>query len=104
MASTTVDKRKILTQDQADNISAQVAELSGTKILTQEQVAEILLVTTDTLEAWRYKKRYGLPYLKIGSLVRYRESDVLAFLESRLVSGEPQPSGAGRRARSRRAA
>jgi hypothetical protein len=73
------------------------------KILTQEQVALILGVTTNTLEAWRYKRRYGLKYLKVGSLVRYREQDVRAFLESRLVSGDAQPTGARRRSRSRAA-
>ena len=89
MASTTVDKRKIFTEGQTANISAQVADLSGTRILTQAQVAEILGVTTDTLKAWRYKRRYGLAYVKVGSLIRYFAKDVEAFLESR--QGERQP-------------
>jgi excisionase family DNA binding protein len=82
--------------------------LDKRRFLTQAQVAEILGVTTDTLESWRYKKRYGLKYLKVGSLVRYRVQDVESFLESRLMSGNPQPAGAGagarRRARSQRRA
>jgi hypothetical protein len=119
-------KRKILTQEQTDNIRAQVADLSGTKtlpqaqkanitaqvadlsgtrILTQAQVAEILGVTTDTLEAWRYKRRYGLAYIKVGSLIRYFAKDVEAFLQSRRVSGDGQNSDGPRRVRrSRRAA
>jgi Helix-turn-helix domain len=61
------------------------AELSGTGILTEGQAAEILDVAPGTLQAWRYEKRYDLPYLKIGSLVRYRSQDISAFLERRLV-------------------
>jgi len=78
--------------------------LERRKFLTQDQVAEILGVTTNTLEAWRYKKRYGLAYLKIGSLIRYEESSVISFLESRRVSGSPQPAGGRRRSRGQRRA
>jgi Helix-turn-helix domain len=78
--------------------------LDRRKFLTQDQVAEILGVTTNTLEAWRYKKRYGLAYLKIGSLIRYEESSLISFLESRRVSGGPQPSTRRRARKQRRAA
>lgn len=56
------------------------------KLLTPEQVAESLNVTTHTLAVWRCEQRYNLPYIKTGRLVRYRESDVLAFIRNRLVS------------------
>ena len=45
-------------------------------LLTPEQVAEVLGVTTHTLSVWRYESRYNLAYVKTGRLVRYRESDV----------------------------
>ena len=45
------------------------------KLLTAEQVAELLGVTTHTLAVWRSTGRYNLPYVKSGRLVRYRESD-----------------------------
>lgn len=53
------------------------------KLLTPDQVAEILGVTRQTLAVWRSTKRYNLQYVKSGKLVRYREADVLAFIESR---------------------
>ena len=90
-------KQKILTEEESANIRVQIADLSNTRILTQEQVAELLGVTKDTLEAWRYKRRYGLAYVKIGSLVRYFAKDVEAFLESRRVSVNPEPAGRQRR-------
>ena len=53
-------------------------------LLTPEQVAEVLGVTTHTLAVWRYDNRYNLSYVKTGRLVRYRECDVQAFIEERL--------------------
>ncbi len=54
------------------------------KLLTPEQVAEVLGVTPRTLTVWRCEDRYDLSYVKAGRLVRYREADVKAFIEKRL--------------------
>ncbi|MEW8074079.1 MAG: helix-turn-helix domain-containing protein [Candidatus Thiodiazotropha endolucinida] len=53
------------------------------QLLTPEEVAEILSVTTHTLAVWRCEGRYSLPYIKTGRLVRYRADDVMAFIEER---------------------
>ncbi len=53
-------------------------------LLTPKQVAERLGITTHTLAVWRCEGRYALPYVKSGRLVRYRESDIAAFIEKRL--------------------
>jgi len=55
-----------------------------TKLLTPEQTAERLGILAKTLDVWRCTQRYNLPYVKVGRLVRYRESDIEAFIESRL--------------------
>jgi hypothetical protein len=34
---------------------------------------------------WRCTKRYPIPYVKIGRSVKYRRSDLLAFIASRTV-------------------
>ena len=52
-------------------------------LLTQEQAAEILGVTPGTLSVWRCTKRYNIPYIKVGRLVRYRKSALDAFLDLR---------------------
>ena len=57
-----------------------------TKLLTSEQVADILGVTGHTLAVWRSTGRYDLPYVKSGRLVRYREADVSRFIERRTRS------------------
>ncbi|WP_423820704.1 helix-turn-helix domain-containing protein [Salinisphaera sp. SPP-AMP-43] len=50
------------------------------RLLTPNQVAELLGVTVHTLAVWRCTKRYPLTFLKIGSRVRYRQADVDAFI------------------------
>lgn len=58
-------------------------------LLTKEDVSDILGVTVGTLAVWRTTKRYNLPYVKSGRLVRYREEDVQAFITSRLHGEVP---------------
>ena len=50
-------------------------------LLPQKDTAAMLGVEESTLVGWRYHKRYNLPYIKIGKLIRYRKSDVLAFID-----------------------
>ena len=53
-------------------------------LMTPEEVAEYLGVSKETLNVWRCTKRYNLPYVKTGRLVRYRAEDVTSFVTSRL--------------------
>ena len=55
----------------------------GTELLDERAAAELLDVSPGTLSVWRSTGRYKLPFLKVGSKVRYRRSDLLAWLESR---------------------
>jgi len=54
------------------------------RLLTPRQVSRILGVSVETLNVWRATKRYNLPYVKTGRLVRYRAKDVEAFIKSRM--------------------
>lgn len=56
-------------------------------LLTPQEVATRLGVSTTTLSTWRCTKRYPLPYVKVGRLVRYRHGDVEAFEAARLHEG-----------------
>ena len=49
------------------------------RLVDQEFVAEYLGISTKTLEYYRWKKM-GPRYLKIGSLVRYRKCDIVAYV------------------------
>ena len=57
------------------------------KILTEKQVADRLNLHVQTLRNWRFQGR-DLPYLKLGTAVRYDESDVIAWLERQKVKSE----------------
>ena len=56
------------------------------ELLNPVEAARILDVKTGTLEVWRATKRYNLAYVKIGRSVKYRRSDLLAFIASRTVA------------------
>ena len=59
-----------------------------THLLDSNHGAEILGVKPDTLSYWRCTGRYRLRYVKVGRLVKYRSSDVEAFIKSRVVTTE----------------
>jgi len=51
-----------------------------------EQAAGVLNTSIQTLANWRATGRYALPYVKVGRLVRYRESDLVAFIAANTVA------------------
>ncbi len=55
--------------------------------MTPPEVAELLQVETTMLSNWRTARK-GPTYIKVGSLVRYRVSDVEAWIESQRVETE----------------
>ncbi len=56
--------------------------------LNEDEAAELIGVRPQTLALWRSLGRYGLAYIKVGRLVRYRRCDIDRWLESRLVGAE----------------
>lgn len=54
--------------------------------LSPADAAAFLGVSEQTLAVWRCTKRYPLPYVKVGRLVRYKTSDLQAFLELRTIT------------------
>jgi predicted DNA-binding transcriptional regulator AlpA len=57
------------------------------KVVNDQESAEILGVAPQTLRNWR-SLRKGPPYLKIGRVVRYREEDLIAYLDKRRIDPE----------------
>ena len=62
--------------------------LPPSQLLTRDQAAEYLGVKPQTLATWLCRRRCGLPVVRVGRLVRYRLSDLEAFLDSRTVGTE----------------
>jgi hypothetical protein len=55
-----------------------------TNWLNEKQVAAKLNVKEATLQNWRWR-RVGLPYSKFMRSVRYKESDLYAYMEARRI-------------------
>ena len=53
------------------------------ELLTTQQAAAHLGVTPQTLAVWRCTRRYAIPFVKVGSKVRYRRADLDSFLRRR---------------------
>ena len=53
-------------------------------LMNRKGAAEFLGVKEHTLAVWAISNRYNLPYIKVGRLVKYRMSDLEAFLERNL--------------------
>lgn len=53
-------------------------------LLTDVEVADILNMSVQTLRNWRNQGR-GLPYIRLGSSIRYQVADVLDELENRKI-------------------
>jgi len=57
-----------------------------TDLLTRVEAAEYLGISSKTLAVWACVKRYSLPYVKVGCLVKYRRADLDAFIAERTVT------------------
>lgn len=57
---------------------------------SRQEAAEYLGVAPQTLAVWACTNRYGLPMVKIDRHVKYRQSDLDAFIERNLIGGEVQ--------------
>jgi len=53
--------------------------------MTEREAAEYLGLSVYTLQQWRFRGQKP-DYLKLGKAVRYREADLVAFIESCRVS------------------
>ncbi len=60
------------------------------ELLTDREVATVLRVSRALLRKWRVTRR-GPKFVKLGTLVRYREADLEAFVAQQ----ERDPQGPG---------
>ena len=55
-------------------------DIAPQPLLNEQQAAQILSVSPGTLSVWRSTGRWALPFIKVGRAVRYRQSDLDAWL------------------------
>lgn len=58
------------------------------RLLNELEAAQFCGLAPSTLATWRSTGRYALPFVKVGRLVRYRLSDLEAWIERRLQGVE----------------
>jgi excisionase family DNA binding protein len=63
---------------------------SKQQLLNTREAAKVLNITEGTLHVWRCEGRYKIKFIKIGSKIRYRLSDLLDWLESRAETPKPE--------------
>lgn len=51
------------------------------------QAAAYMGIKPNTLAIWASTKRYAIPYVKVGRLVKYRKADLDTFIQLRTVGG-----------------
>ena len=71
--------KKDLDSDRTQNVLTSWLDMSS-RLLSTEEVARILVVPVSTLYGWRYKGTGPKAY-RVGKHLRYRFSDVVAWLE-----------------------
>jgi excisionase family DNA binding protein len=60
------------------------------ELISADEAAKYLGVSAGTLAVWRSTKRYFLPFVKVGHLVRYRPNDLSEFILRRVVNMPPK--------------
>lgn len=69
-------------------LSQQTKPIKQSIMLTRKEAAEMLRIRPQTLASWACTSKVNIPYIKIGSRVVYRYSDIIQFIESNLVQRE----------------
>ena len=77
--------------------------MENSELVTACVCAAMLDIKVGTLNVWRCRKRYALPFVKIGKSVKYKRSDIEKFIASRTFSGvDPDPEARPKRKYTRR--
>lgn len=59
------------------------SQANKTDLITTAETAAMIGASKATLDSWRCRGSHGLRFIKVGSKVFYRRSDVEAWLASR---------------------
>ncbi len=69
--------------NETDSLGAQAQHTAlADRLLTHDEAAAWLKISPETLYQWRHHQRHRIPAHKIGRLLRYKISDLIAFVES----------------------
>lgn len=69
-------------------VAAKVAKVTVVEIeglLTEQQAADVVNLAPKTLQNDRVTAELGIPFVRLGRMVRYRPSDLREYIEARVV-------------------
>jgi hypothetical protein len=69
--------KKVVASDQSEPVPV---------LLSPEEASAFLGPTVGTLATWRSTGRHGLPFIRVGNLIRYSRSSLIQWLASRAVN------------------
>lgn len=67
-------------QELIQSIATQLGYDAPPVTISPTETSTVLGATTGTLEVWRSTGRHGIPFIKVGSRVRYPLAGLAAFL------------------------
>jgi hypothetical protein len=53
------------------------------QLLSEREASKLLHISPATLQTWRCRSRYALKFVRVGSRIFYRLSDISSWLEER---------------------
>jgi len=68
-------------------------------LLDERETSEVLGVAKGTLTVWRHRRSQPLRWVQVGRSIRYRRTDIAAFIEANLTEGTSPRKTTVRRAR-----
>jgi hypothetical protein len=66
----------------------QMGPVDSDKLLTEIQAADLLRMSSRTLQAWR-GQGVGPPFIRAGRAIRYRRSDVMSWATENTIKPKP---------------
>lgn len=68
----------------------EVCNVAPSGLTTPRDAAVYIGVKINTLAVWRMTNRYGLPFVKLGKVIRYRKSDLDKWIDENVSTNRAE--------------
>ena len=68
----------------------EVCNVAPSGLMTPRDAAVYIGVKINTLAVWRMTNRYGLPFVKLGKVIRYRKSDLDKWIDENVSTNRAE--------------
>lgn len=67
--------------------------MTDSNLMSQNEVAKYIHSTVASMNSMRHYGRLDIPYIKIGNRIRYRKSDVDAWIDTHTINPNKKEDG-----------